>query len=150
MRNRIEEILEGFRKEFSRKSAYRWLIVLAIGIMVRTDKLGVTSVIRDLALRPESYETRFLAASFLLTGRAAQNCQPAGAAMETSGTGRFDWRRRKASQGRPENAGSETAQRGIGNAKQGSLYLWTFLWLRGDFDRDSGKTGLFAPAFAPS
>ena len=95
MWNRIEEILEGFRKEFSRKSAYRWLIVLAIGIMVRTDKLGVTSVIRDLALRPESYETRFLAASFLLTGRAAQNCQPAGAAMETSGTGRFDWRRRE-------------------------------------------------------
>ena len=61
----MEEILEGFRKEFSRKSAYRWLIVLVIGIMVRTDKLGVTSVIRDLALRPESYESmmRFFRAS---------------------------------------------------------------------------------------
>ena len=65
MWNRIEEILEGFRKEFSHKSAYRWLIVLVIGIMVRTDKLGVTSVIRDLALRPESYESmiRFFRAS---------------------------------------------------------------------------------------
>ena len=65
MWKRIEEILEGFRKEFSYKSAYKWLIVLVIGIMVRTDKLGVTSVIRNLALRPESYESmmRFFRAS---------------------------------------------------------------------------------------
>ena len=65
MWKRIEEILEGFRREFSYRSAYKWLIVLVIGIMVRTDKLGVTSVIRDLALRPESYESvmRFFRAS---------------------------------------------------------------------------------------
>ena len=65
MWNRIEEILEGFRKEFSYKNAYRWFIVLVTGIMVRTDKLGITSVIRDLALRPESYESmiRFFRAS---------------------------------------------------------------------------------------
>ena len=65
MWNRIEEILEGFRQEFSYKSAYKWLIVLVIGIMIRTDKLGVTSVIRDLALRPECYESmiRFFRAS---------------------------------------------------------------------------------------
>ena len=65
MWNRIEEILEGFRKEFSHRAAYRWLIVLVIGIMIRTDKLGVTSVVRDLALRPECYESmmRFFRAS---------------------------------------------------------------------------------------
>ena len=65
MWNRIEEILEGFRKEFSHKAAYRWLIVLVIGFMIRTDKLGVTSVVRDLALRAESYESmmRFFRAS---------------------------------------------------------------------------------------
>ena len=57
MWKRIEEILEGFRKEFSHKAAYGWLIVLVIGLMIRTDKLGVTSVVRDLALRPESYES---------------------------------------------------------------------------------------------
>ena len=57
MWKRIEEILEGFRKEFSHKAAYGWLIVLVIGLMIRTDKLGVTSVIRDLALRPECYES---------------------------------------------------------------------------------------------
>ena len=38
MWNRIEEILEGFRKEFSYKSAYKWLIVLVIGFMIRADK----------------------------------------------------------------------------------------------------------------
>ena len=65
MWNRIEEILEGFRKEFSHKAAYGWLIVLAVGIMIRADKLGVTSVVRDLALRPECYESmmRFFRAS---------------------------------------------------------------------------------------
>jgi len=57
MWNRIEEILEGFRKEFSYKSAYKWLIMLVIGFMIRADKLGVTSVVRNLALRPESYES---------------------------------------------------------------------------------------------
>ena len=57
MWNRIEEILEGFRKEFSHKAAYGWLIVLVIGIMIRTDTLGVTSVVRDLALRTECYES---------------------------------------------------------------------------------------------
>ena len=57
MWNRIDEILEGFRTQFSHKAAYRWLIVLVIGITIRTDKLGVTSVVRDLALRPESYES---------------------------------------------------------------------------------------------
>ncbi len=65
MWNRIEEILEGFRKEFSHKAAYGWLIVLAVGIMIRADKLGVTSVVRDLALRTECYESmpRFFRAS---------------------------------------------------------------------------------------
>ena len=71
MWKRIEEILEGFRREFSYRSAYKWLIVLVIGIMVRTDKLGVTSVIRDLALRPESYESvmRFYYETIVSVGR---------------------------------------------------------------------------------
>ena len=65
MWNRIEEILEGFRKEFSYKSAYKWLIILVTGFMIRADKLGVTSVVRNLALRPESYRSmmRFFRAS---------------------------------------------------------------------------------------
>ena len=56
MWNRIEEILSGFKPLFSRVGAYAWHVVIVIGLMIRSDKLGLTSVIRDLALRPESYE----------------------------------------------------------------------------------------------
>ena len=56
MWNRIEEILSGFKPLFSRASAYAWHVVIVIGLMIRSDKLGLTSVIRDLALRPETYE----------------------------------------------------------------------------------------------
>ena len=56
MWNRIEEILSGFKPLFSRAAAYAWYVVI-IGLMVRSDRLGLTSVIRDLSLRPEVYES---------------------------------------------------------------------------------------------
>ena len=84
------------------------------------------------------------------TGRVAGDCGPAGAAVEVSGTGRSDWRRHETIQRGAENAGSKTAQAGIGNAKQSLLYLWAFVGVRGNFNRNSGKTGLFAPAVASS
>ena len=37
------------------KAAFRWFVILIIGLMLRSDKLGVTSVIRDLALKPDCY-----------------------------------------------------------------------------------------------
>ena len=82
--------------------------------------------------------------------RMAGDCRPTRAAVEVSGTGRSDWRWHETIQGRAENAGSKATQAGIGNAKQSVLHLWAFLGLCGDFNRNSGKTGLFAPAFAPS
>ena len=65
MLNRIEEILKDFRGCFTRRDAYKWFVILVIGIMIRSDKLGVTSVVRDLALRAGSYESmiRFFHAS---------------------------------------------------------------------------------------
>lgn len=39
-----------FRSCFSRKATFEWFIVIVIGLMVRTDSLGVTSVIRGLLL----------------------------------------------------------------------------------------------------
>ena len=51
----MEEILSGFKPVFSRVSAYAWHVVV-VGLMIRSDKLGLTSVIRDLALRPNTYE----------------------------------------------------------------------------------------------
>ena len=58
----MEEILSGFKPVFSRVSAYACYVVIVIGLMIRSDRLGLTSVIRDLALHPETYE-RMLAFS---------------------------------------------------------------------------------------
>ena len=48
-------ILESFRPAFSRRSAFSWFAALVVGFLVRSDKLGITSVVRDLLLRPASY-----------------------------------------------------------------------------------------------
>ena len=56
MWNRIEKILMSFRNQFSREAAFRWFCVIVIGFMLRSDHLGITSVIRDLALDGNNYE----------------------------------------------------------------------------------------------
>lgn len=57
MINFIENILCHFESCFSRKAAFRWFVVIITGLMLRSDKLGVTSIIRDLALAPGCYES---------------------------------------------------------------------------------------------
>lgn len=57
MINFIENVLCLFESCFSRKAAFRWFITITIGLMLRSDKLGVTSVIRDLALSPGCYDS---------------------------------------------------------------------------------------------
>ena len=57
MLNFIENILCYFGTCFSRKAAFRWFVTITMGLMLRSDKLGVTSVIRDLALSPGCYES---------------------------------------------------------------------------------------------
>lgn len=57
MLNFIENILGSFESCFSRKAAFRWFVVITIGFLLRSDKLGVTSIIRDLALGPGCYES---------------------------------------------------------------------------------------------
>ena len=57
MLNFIENILCHFRPCFSRKAAFHWFVTITIGFMLRSDKLGVTSVIRDLALNPACYDS---------------------------------------------------------------------------------------------
>ena len=52
MLNFIENILLCFRPCFSRKSAFGWFVTIIVDLMVRSDMLGITSVIRDLALDP--------------------------------------------------------------------------------------------------
>ncbi len=57
MLNFIENILCHFESCFSRKAAFRWFIAITTGLMLRSDKLGVTSIIRDLALNPGCYDS---------------------------------------------------------------------------------------------
>ena len=56
MYQRIEQLLKEFRPCFSRKAAFGWFVTVIVGFMLRSDQLGVTSVIRDLSLAPRCYE----------------------------------------------------------------------------------------------
>ena len=56
MWNRIEIILMSFKEQFSREAAFRWFCVIVVGFMLRSDHLGITSIIRDLALDGNNYE----------------------------------------------------------------------------------------------
>ena len=40
----------------SREDAFAYFVILVCGIMLRIDHLGVTSIVRALALRPEVYD----------------------------------------------------------------------------------------------
>lgn len=51
----IREILLSFYPCFTRTAAFEWFVMIIIGFMVRSDSLGVTSVIRDLTLNPDVY-----------------------------------------------------------------------------------------------
>lgn len=57
MLNFIENVLCYFESCFSRKVAFNWFVTITIGLMLRSDKLGITSVIRDLALSPGCYDS---------------------------------------------------------------------------------------------
>ena len=57
MLNFIENILLCFRPCFSRKSAFGWFVTIIVGLMVRSDMLGITSVICDLVLDPALYSS---------------------------------------------------------------------------------------------
>ncbi len=51
----IDKVLCHFEPCFSRIASLRWFVTITIGFILRSDKLGVTSVIRDPALSPDCY-----------------------------------------------------------------------------------------------
>lgn len=53
----MNEVLSAFRSCFSRNATYEWFVVIIIGMILRTDRLGVTTLIRDLSLHHRSYGT---------------------------------------------------------------------------------------------
>ena len=46
-----------FRESFSRESTFKWFVIVVIGLMIRSDHLGVTSIIRELGINPNHYES---------------------------------------------------------------------------------------------
>ena len=56
MWNHTENILMSFKDQFSRETAFKWFCVIVVGFMLRSDHLGITSIIRDLALDGRNYE----------------------------------------------------------------------------------------------
>ena len=53
----IDKNLNSFRSCFSRLAAFKWFCLIIIGLMLRSDMLGLTSVVRSLALAPDHYES---------------------------------------------------------------------------------------------
>lgn len=52
----IESILVEFRCCFRREATFKWFVVCTVAMMLRSDRLGVTSAVRDLCLSPGCYE----------------------------------------------------------------------------------------------
>ncbi|MDR1558328.1 MAG: hypothetical protein LBS84_01285 [Clostridiales bacterium] len=52
----MNEALLGFRDRFSRESTFGWFVVAVVGLTLRGDHLGVTSVVRELCMDPGNYE----------------------------------------------------------------------------------------------
>ncbi|MBU1486756.1 transposase, partial [bacterium] len=55
MDNKLFEILENFRPCFSRKATYYWFILVMIGLVVRADHYGISSIVRWVSLSPNCY-----------------------------------------------------------------------------------------------
>lgn len=52
----LDSVLLSFRSCFHRFATFKWFVVIVTGLMVRSDRLGVTSIIRDLSLHSRCYE----------------------------------------------------------------------------------------------
>ena len=57
MFHQLEQLLKEFRPCFSREAAFKWFVIIVIGLITRQDHLGVTSIIRELSLTPRCYES---------------------------------------------------------------------------------------------
>ena len=44
-----------FEKYFSRKTTFCWFAIIVIGLMVRSDHLGISSIARELSLKKKAY-----------------------------------------------------------------------------------------------
>ena len=55
MNKELQRLLTFLRPAFSRQATHAWFIVVFVGFLIRDDTFGVSSVVRALALTPQSY-----------------------------------------------------------------------------------------------
>jgi len=55
MLKELERFFVFMRPVFSRRATYCWFVIVFVGLILRTDNFGVSSIIRALSLSPESY-----------------------------------------------------------------------------------------------
>ena len=55
MTDYLERFLREMRPAFSRQATFHWFVIVLIGFLVRSDTLGVSSIVRALFLPPHSY-----------------------------------------------------------------------------------------------
>ena len=53
----LDKIFKNFRDCFAREASFNWFVIIITVIMLRSDKLGLTSIIRDLGLASKHYES---------------------------------------------------------------------------------------------
>jgi hypothetical protein len=55
MLNWLNKILMDARGNFTRASAHQWFVIIVLGLMIGQERIGVTSIIRELWLSPQHY-----------------------------------------------------------------------------------------------
>ena len=78
MFKKIEKMLMSFRSNFSREKSFEWFVIIVIGIILRPDLLGLTSVIRAMMLPGSSYAAMmafFRASSWNLSNLRKEHCR---------------------------------------------------------------------------
>ena len=53
----IDGILQQFRICFKREETFTWFIIIVVGILIRADMRGVSSIVGCLSLQPSYYES---------------------------------------------------------------------------------------------
>lgn len=53
----INSVLIGFKGCFSRKATFHYFVIIVVGLMLRCEYAGISSIIRALALQPVKYES---------------------------------------------------------------------------------------------
>jgi len=52
----IDEILHQFRICFKREETFPWFVIILVGILIRPDLMGISSIVGCLSLDPRYYE----------------------------------------------------------------------------------------------